>query len=364
MSPPRPRDAGAGEHIGKYIVQQRLGRGSMGEVYLATDEGLGRPVALKILAEAHRENPELRARFEREARAMAMLSSPHVVSVYAIDEHEDLPYVAMEYLPGLDLASLIKDSGSVPAQEAAQVVLFAVRGLRAAADKGLVHRDIKPANIIITAEGAVKVTDFGLAKQINVDPELTAAGVVVGTPDYIAPEQARGDPMDSRADIYSLGCTLYHLVAGRPPFRDPDGPNTYMTIINRHLHDPRPRLADDVPGTDAELSALCEQMMAIRPPDRPDFAALESALAGLTNRLHGQLPPVAERSRELTGAQPTVAEGRGLRGRPAAADPGASIWQGTWISEGISGIPGWAIILTILCAAVFLVGLGLRLTAA
>jgi serine/threonine-protein kinase len=225
----------------------------------------------------------------------------------------------------------------------------------------VVHRDIKPANIIITADGSVKVTDFGLAKQINVDPELTAAGVVVGTPDYIAPEQARGDPMDSRADIYSLGCTLYHLVAGDPPFRDPEGPNTYMTIINRHLHDPRPRLADVVPGTDAGLSELCAQMMAVRPEDRPDFATLEAELSALTNRLHGQLPRVT--GRPVTASQPTVTEGLS-RGRKAApADSSASIWQGTWISEGVSGIPGWAIVLTILCAAVFLVGLGLRLTA-
>ncbi len=357
--PPRPLDSGIGERVGKYAIQERLGRGSMGEVYLALDERLGRPVALKILAEAHRDNPELRARFEREARAMAMITDPHVVAVYGIDEHHGLPYFAMEYLPGLDLATLLKGSGPIPAAEAAQVVLFAVRGLRAAAEKNLVHRDIKPANIIITEDGAVKVTDFGLAKQINVDPELTAAGVVVGTPDYIAPEQARGDPMDSRADIYSLGCTLYHLVAGRPPFRVADGPNTYMTIINRHMHDPRPSLTDAQADADPALATLCQRMMAIQPEDRPGFGELEESLAELTNELQGQLPRIQRRPN--TQSQPTVNEGRRVRGRPAP-DAGSSIWQGTWISDGVAGIPGWAIITTILCAAVFLIGLGLRLT--
>jgi serine/threonine protein kinase len=229
-----------GTHIGKYVVAHLLGRGSMGEVFLARDEGLGRDVAVKVLLETHRENPELRARFLREARAMALLSDPNVVAVYDIDEYEGRPYFVMEFLPGRDLGGLVKELGRLPPLEAAQVILCATQGLRAAAEKGVVHRDVKPANIIITADGAVKLTDFGLAKQISIDPELTAAGMVVGTPDYIAPEQARGDPMDKRADIYSLGCTLYHLLVGRAPFRVTDGPNTYMAIINRHLHDPRP----------------------------------------------------------------------------------------------------------------------------
>lgn len=357
---PRPRDFGAGERIGKYEVRERLGRGSMGEVYLADDVGLGRPVAVKILAEAHRDNAELRTRFEREARAMAMLSDPHVVSVYGIDEQDGLPFFAMEYLAGRDLASLVKEHGPIPDGEAAQVMLFAVRGLRAAAAKGLVHRDIKPANIIITEDGSVKLTDFGLVKQIHVDPELTAANVVVGTPDYIAPEQARGDPIGSEADIYGLGCTLFHLVSGNPPFRDPVGPNTYMAIINRHMNDPRPSLANRRPGADLKLSRLCQRMMAIRPEARPDFKELEASLAVLTNRLAGRLPQVERR--RGSESHPTIPEGSPIRGRQAPSATSASLWQSTWISQGAGGLPGWAIILTILCAAVFLVGLGLRLT--
>ncbi|MFH2010839.1 MAG: serine/threonine-protein kinase [bacterium] len=358
---PRPNDSGAGERIGKYAIADRLGRGSMGEVYLAHDAGLGRDVALKILAEAHRDNPELRARFVREARAMAMISDPHVVQVFGIDEHDGLPFFVMEFLAGRDLSGLIKDTGGIAPHEAAQIILLAVRGLRAAATKGLVHRDIKPANIIVTEDGNVKVTDFGLAKQINVDPELTAAGVVVGTPDYIAPEQARGDPMDSRADIYSLGCSLFHLIAGTPPFREPNGPNTYMAIINRHMNNPRPHLDDVHPDVDPDLGAICERMMARRPEERPDFDELVTVLEQITTRLQGQLPQVKHRS--STSSQSTVNDGPPVRGRrsghPSAS---ASFLQGTWISEGVAGLPGWAIIVTILCAAVFLVGLGLRLT--
>jgi serine/threonine-protein kinase len=342
---PRPRDFGAGERIGKYAIQERLGR----------------DVALKILAEGHRDNPELRARFEREARAMAMISDPHVVNVYGIDEHDGLPYFVMEYLAGRDLSSLVKGSGPVAQHEAAQVILLSIRGLRAAAIKGLVHRDIKPANIIVTEDGSVKLTDFGLAKQINVDPELTAAGVVVGTPDYIAPEQARGDEMDSRADIYSLGCTLYHLIAGRPPFRSTKGANTYMAIINRHMNDPRPHLAVVVPDIDPDLADLCQRMMAVEADDRPDFAELVPALEQLTARLQGELPVVSRH--ETTGSHATVDEPIVVRSRRAGqTDASASMLQSTWISHGVAGIPGWAIIVTILCAAVFLVGLGLRLT--
>ncbi len=358
---PRPRDFGAGERIGKYAIMERLGRGAMGEVYLAHDAGLGRDVALKILAEGHRGNPELRTRFEREARAMAMISDPHVVHVYGIDEHAGLPYFVMEFLPGRDLSGLVKDSGPVAPREAAQVILLAIRGLRAAAIKGLVHRDIKPANIIVTEDGDVKLTDFGLAKQINVDPELTAAGVVVGTPDYIAPEQARGDDMDSRADIYSLGCTFYHLIAGRPPFRSAEGSNTYMAIINRHMNDPRPHLADEIPDVDPDLADLCQRMMAIESDDRPDFADLVPALEAITSRLQGDLPVVSRM--EGTGSHATIDEPLAVRSRRAGqSEASASMLQSTWISQGVAGVPGWAIIVTILCAAVFLVGLGLRLT--
>ena len=360
-SRPRPHDFGAGERIGKYEIQERLGRGSMGEVYLATDEGLGRQVALKILAEAHRENPELRARFVREARAMAMLSHPHVVQVFDIDEHQNLPYFVMEFLPGSDLSTLLKQTGGIAPQEAAQIILFAVQGLQAAADKGVVHRDIKPANIIVTEDGSVKLTDFGLAKQINVDPELTAAGVVVGTPDYIAPEQARGDAMDSRADIYALGCSLYHLIAGKPPFRLADGPNTYMAIINRHISAPRPRLTDRFPDMDPALATLCLRMMAISPEERPGFADVVETLDEITTRLRAKLPPVQRR--QASSSLDTITEGRQPRSRyddPSVTS--ASVFQSTWISQGIAGIPGWAIIVTILCTAVFLIGLGLRLT--
>jgi serine/threonine-protein kinase len=329
-------------------------------VYLARDEGLGREVALKILSENHRDNPELRARFLREARAMALLSDPNVVSVYTIDEHGGRPYFAMEYLDGRDLQGLVKEHGGLPVQDAARVVLCAAQGLRAAAAKDVVHRDVKPANVILTRDGAVKLTDFGLAKQINLDPELTAAGMVVGTPDYIAPEQARGDPMDSRADIYSLGCTLYHLVTGRPPFRSEDGPNTYMAIINRHLHDPRPRLVAARADVDAPLDDLCLRMMALRPEDRPDLAEVVARLQEIVGGTGVEGPLGRLLGPGPGGADP---EGRSVpapRARPELSADGTS--QGTWISVGVSGIPGWAIIVTLLSVAFFLVGLGLRLT--
>src|SRR5262249_19901868 len=159
----------------------------MGEVFLAVDIGLGRKVALKILSEVHRENPQLRARFIRGARAVAAVSPPNVVQVFTTGEFDGRPYFAMEYLAGKDLGTLVREGGPMSSRVAAGNLLDAARGLEAAANAGLIHRDVKPSNLVRLDTGPVKVTDFGLVKPIlpTDDPALTALGVVVGTPDYI-----------------------------------------------------------------------------------------------------------------------------------------------------------------------------------
>lgn len=355
MGKARPNDCGAGEKIGRYTVVKRLGKGAMGEVYLCHDEGLVRDVAVKILSEGHRHNAELRARFVREARAVARVTHPNVVQIFFIDTHDGLPYFAMEYLKGRDLGGILSEYGPLEQGQALAVIHRAASGLAAAARAGVVHRDVKPANILVTDNGEVKLTDFGLAKTIHVDPELTAAGLVVGTPDYISPEQARGEDANSHSDVYSLGCTLYHLIQGSPPFRRKEGPNTYMAILSRHMHMERPDLGQTRPDTDADVAALCIRMMSIRSDERPDFENLLYELGTLENRLHGVVPPVHPSAN--TDAHPTVSA------RPSSQTSGektAKSQPPTLVKR--TGLPGWSLVVTALSVAFFLTGLGLRLS--
>jgi hypothetical protein len=259
----------------------------------------------------------------------------------------------------------------------------AAQGLWAAARADVVHRDVKPANILVTEDGAVKLTDFGLAKTINVDPELTAAGLVVGTPDYISPEQARGEQADSISDVYGLGCTLFHLLTGIPPFRTDQGPNTYMAILSRHLHSAVPDPRALKPEIDPEVATFCESLMAKKAGDRPDFETLVARLEALEQKLGAKLPHVTERT--ATDSYPTVTHtpqeerkshlpadeavhtdrkhaGRGRADkRPAARDSDSLHRPNTLVAR--TGLPGWSLVVTALCVAVFLVGLGLRISA-
>src|SRR4051812_41098216 len=168
----------------------------MGEVFRAIDTGLNRRVAIKILSEKHKDSPELRKRFVREGRAVAAISHPNVVQVFATGSFDDRPYIAMELLDGTDLGTTVEKRGPLSSADAAHAILDAAAGLAAAARAGLIHRDVKPSTLVKLGDGKVKVTDFGLAKPVDPgsEPALPAMGVVVGTPDYIAPEQARGEP--------------------------------------------------------------------------------------------------------------------------------------------------------------------------
>ena len=232
-----------GTILGAYRIEGQLGAGSMGEVFKAVDTGLDRKVAIKLLSEKHRDSPELRKRFVREGRAVAAISHPNVVQVFATGSFDDRPYIAMELLDGIDLGSVVEKHGPLSSAEAAHAVLDAAQGLSAAAKAGLIHRDVKPSNLVRLGDGKVKVTDFGLAKPVDPgsEPALTAMGVVVGTPDYIAPEQARGEPIDERVDIYALGGTLYFLLTGVPPFRTGrPADDKYLKVVARHLRNPAP----------------------------------------------------------------------------------------------------------------------------
>ena len=278
----------------------------MGDVYRGVDTGLHRRVAVKILSEKHRDNPELRARFTREGRAVAAIQHPNVVQVFSTGTWDERPYIAMELLEGIDLGTAVEDQRPMTAIGAARAVLDAARGLDAAAKAGLIHRDVKPSNLVLLDDGRVKVTDFGLAKPVDPgsEPSLTALGVVVGTPDYIAPEQARGEAIDERVDIYALGGTLYFLLTGRPPFRTgKPAEDKYLKVVARHLRQPAPDARKLNPAADAELADIARALMAKKPAERPDYAHLIAQLERVVARLEaaGATPTPTPRAAEGSG---------------------------------------------------------------
>jgi serine/threonine-protein kinase len=253
------------ERIGEYRVQKLLGEGGMGQVYLCHDEGLDRQVAVKVLMPSMAAETDSRERFLREARAMAKISSPHVVTVYRVVADEEAPHIVMELLDGEDVAERVHRDGAMPWPEAVDVTIDSVLGLLAAEEVGIVHRDVKPANLFLTPKGC-KLTDFGLARPIDGSADLTQAGIVVGTPHYLAPELARGGGGTAASDVYALGATLYRMLTGHAPF-DATAP---LAVITQHITEPAPRLTDhDVVEVPAALSELVERMMAKKPDARP-----------------------------------------------------------------------------------------------
>lgn len=342
-----------GTILGAYQVEGTLGAGSMGEVFRGIDTGLNRRVAIKILSAKHKDSPELRARFVREGRAVAAISHPNVVQVFATGTYDDRPYIAMELLDGTDLGTTVETSGPLDSLAAALAILDAAQGLAAAAKAGLIHRDVKPSNLVRLGDGRVKVTDFGLAKPVDpgAEPALTAMGVVVGTPDYIAPEQARGEHIDERVDIYALGGTLYYLVTGIPPFRTGNpAEDKYLKVVARHLRNPAPDAATTNPSVDRELAQLARTMMAKKPAERPSYDELCAQLAAIITRLDPEavpvvLPATRDRSRPFTV--------------PAAERdaPDASVTGDELAAIGARPIPAWLVVLTLASLALFVAGL-------
>ena len=286
----------AGTRVGRYRVEQRLGIGAMSEVYLAVDDSLGRRAAIKVLGSNQVNNATINERFLREARALARLSHPNLIPVFEAGQTGEppRPYYAMELLEGGDTQKLLEERGPLSSAVVALIGAEAANGLGEAARAGIIHRDVKPANLGISRHGVLKVTDFGLAKSYAADKSLTARGMVVGTADYIAPEQARGEDLDERADVYSLGCTLFHLLTGHPPFRAQQGPSVkeYLEVMRMHLTSPIPDPRADVQSADPELLQSIASMMTKDRNRRPTFDEIARQLARIADRLGGELPRV------------------------------------------------------------------------
>lgn len=259
-----------GTKLGDYQVLRRLGRGGMADVYVALHQSLDRQVALKVLRRQLAKDSEYVERFRREARAAAKLSHPHIVQVYEVGREGNLHYIAQELVDGLNLREQVESHGPLTSEEAVAVLRAVTQALVAAHRMGITHRDIKPDNLLRSRHGDIKVADFGLAR-LEGGCDLTQVGLTMGTPRYMSPEQVQGKPVDPRSDLYSLGCTLYFLLSGRPPF-DADEP---LAVALQHLNEtakPLPHVRPDTQFPDWLLTAI-NRMMAKDPAERFESAS-------------------------------------------------------------------------------------------
>ncbi len=273
---------------GRYRLLECLGKGSMGIVYRARDETLTRDVAIKFLLPEKIAGGQAGARFLREARAVARLSHPNIMTLYDVGREGEWHFLVLEYIPGQDLhAAMIERGGPLPVHQALQAIRGALQGLAYAHGQGIVHRDIKPENIMVAPSGQVKVTDFGLALARG-DVRLTQEGMIVGTVLYLAPEVVSGAPADGLSDLYAIGAVLYELLTGRPPFASDDP----LAIISQILHTPvtPPRaLGLSIPS---ELERVVLRLLAKDPADR--YASAEAVLAALPDSAQVQASVAAE----------------------------------------------------------------------
>ena len=288
---------------GRYSLDREIGRGGMGAVWLAWDEVLHRRVAIKrVGATPDGSDPDL-TRAEREARLAASLNHPHVVGVFDLVHEDDRRWLVMEYVEGESLAALVRRGGALAPDRAAALLRQAAEALAAAHSAGIVHRDVKPSNMMVTPRDQVKLTDFGIARA-TADATLTQTGLVTGSPAYLAPEVATGRPATDRSDVWSLGATLFHALAGRPPY---DVGDNVMGALYRIVHEDPPRLTQA-----GWLSPVLEATMATEPDHRWSMAEVARFLAdGPT-----AAPAAQDRTRALGAAVPPSAA--------AAADKDAS----------------------------------------
>ena len=312
----------SGTKIGPYEIQSPLGAGGMGEVYRATDTKLGRDVALKVLPAEMAHDPERLARFRREAKALAQLDHPNIVTIHSVEESDGVHFLTMQLVEGRPLDRLIP-AGGLLVEQIVGIASALADALAAAHEKGIVHRDLKPANVMVSNDGRVKVLDFGLAKDVRTtnlsDATLTSAsqtqvGVVMGTPAYMSPEQTSGRPLDHRTDIFSLGIVLHEMATGRRPFEG----NSSAELVSAILRDTAPSVTDIRPDLPSDLARIVRRCLEKDPRHRVQTA----------RDVSNEFRDLSRQTSQKTSPAPTSAA-RAV----AAADSGAvRADEGFWVA--------------------------------
>ena len=266
----------------RYELEEVVGHGGMSTVYKARDSLLERNVALKVLHQQYNEDEDFVERFKHEARSVAQLQHPNIVTVIDRGEEDGRQYIVFEFIDGENLKELVVRKGRLDLRDALEIAYEIARGLAFAHDHGLVHRDVKPQNVLLNGDGRAKVTDFGIARSLDVDHGVTQTGTILGTSNYIAPEQASGQPVDAHTDVYSLGIVLYEMLTGELPFPG----ESFVAIAMKHIQEPSPNVLDvrgDIPLRVAEMiDRALEKDPEHRFPTMDAFAAeIEKRLAEL-----------------------------------------------------------------------------------
>ncbi|HET6422387.1 MAG TPA: serine/threonine-protein kinase, partial [Planctomycetaceae bacterium] len=299
-----------GSTLGPYRLEKLLGEGGMGVVFRAVHTKLDKVVAVKILSTAFMHHPDAAARFQREMKAVGRVTHPHVVQAFDAGEIDGTHYLAMEYVDGQDLATILKERGPLPLGTACRLIREAADALSAAHAAGLVHRDVKPSNLLLDAHGRVKLLDLGLSRILSRDDkpgtDLTTLGQIFGTADYMAPEQW-DDPRkaDARTDLYALGCTLFHFLTGEPPFASGE----YQTVFSKmqgHISAPMPEVTDFAPQTPATVIEVCRRLMSKKPEER--FATADDVIRALASFANAEvvLPPPSKAGSETDERRPST----------------------------------------------------------
>lgn len=273
------------EALKHFEILSEIGRGGMGTVYLARDVSLDRKVALKVLSGALTRDEVMVERFTREARAQARINHANITQIYFIGEEHNCHFFAMELVHGKTLAETLDEKGPLPWEQVLEHAHQAASGLAAAHKEGIVHHDVKPSNLMLKEGGTIKITDFGLARRIERDSRITGTGVITGTPAYMSPEQGRALNTDHRSDIYSLGATIFHLIAGRPPFES----DSAVATIVEHVTKRTPRLNEVAHGVPRRVSNLVARCLEKEPERR--FQTYEELIAAIEDALPREITP-------------------------------------------------------------------------